>query len=285
MSFIGPAVNKVLNVFGRQLVKVKRRKKGVPTFYDEYDMGLGYDLESEANEGIRIVRKNTMMPYVNLLTLYEQAVYCETNNIEGDFVECGVWKGGATGLMAFANLTKGKKRRDIHLFDAFTEICAPDAEVDGDRAVNEIKHAMGNQAKVAGELQPMTGLYDRFGGPGSLDDNKKLLEQDLKYPKDKIHYHVGWFQDTMPEASKQINKIAILRLDGDWYASTKICLDYLYDKVVDGGFIIIDDYGAYDGCKKAVDEFLANRKINVFINYSSESCRYWIKGQQVAKPA
>lgn len=281
MSFIGHSINKVLYVFGRELRKVKKRQKGVPTFYDDYNHAIGYDLESEANEGIALVRKNTMLPYVNLLTLYEQVVYCENNGIEGDFVECGVWKGGATGLMAYTNLKKGKKRRDIHLFDAFTEICAPDAEVDGDRAVEEIKTALGTKAKVSGELQPMTGLYDRFGGPGTIEDNKTLLEEVIRYPKEKIHYHVGWFQDTMPEASKQIGKIAILRLDGDWYASTKICLDYLYDKVVDGGFIIIDDYGAYDGCKKAVDEFLANRNINVFINYSSESCRYWIKGQSV----
>jgi hypothetical protein len=285
MSFIGTSVNKVLNVFGRELRKVKRRKKGVPSFYDDYDLNIGYDLEKEANEGIAIVRKNTMLPYVNLLTLYEQVIYCEENGIEGDFVECGVWKGGATGLMAYTNLKKGKKRRDIHLFDAFTEICAPDAEVDGERAVEEIKTALGTKAKVSGELEAMTGLYDRFGGPGSLEDNRKLLEQDIKYPAEKIHYHVGWFQDTMPEASKQINRIAILRLDGDWYASTKICLDYLYDKVVDGGFIIIDDYGAYDGCKKAVDEFLANRNIRVFINYSSESCRYWIKGQHIPSRA
>jgi len=77
--------------------------------------------------------------------------------------------------------------------------------------------------------------------------------------------------------SKGIDNISILRLDGDWYESTKVCLDNLYDKVVDGGFIIIDDYGCYEGYKKAVDEFLRVRNINVFINYSSPACRYWIK--------
>ena len=270
-------INKTLKLFGYELKKTKKIRKNVPVFYNDFGYKLGYDLEKEADPFIRVIRKNTMLPYVNLLTLYEQVVYCEKSTVNGDFVECGVWKGGAIGLMALANLKYSTQRRNLHLFDSFTEICAPDSTIDGKRAINEVKSILGNKAKFSGEKEALTGLYDRFGGPGTIEENKKLLDKIIKYPEKNLFYHKGWFQDIVPISSKSIDKIAILRLDGDWYESTKICLDYLYDKVVDGGVIIIDDYGSYDGCKNAVDEFLQSRNMKVFINYSSPACRYWIK--------
>ena len=274
---INKLIHRILNVFGFEVTKLVRRPKNVPIFYNDFDLNLGYDLEKEANALIKIVRKNTMLPYVNLITLFEQVIYCEKNSIEGDFVECGVWKGGAIGLMALANLNFGSKRRNIHLFDAFCEICAPDKEKDGEKVIRQVKDILGEKANVSGEMVSLTGIYDSLGGPGSLEENTTLLEKVIKYPVANINYHRGWFQNTVPKISKSINKIAILRLDGDWYASTKVCLDNLYDKVVPGGFVIIDDYGCYEGCKKAVDEFLNEKNINVFINYSSSHCRYWIK--------
>ena len=81
----------------------------------------------------------------------------------------------------------------------------------------------------------------------------------------------------MAKAAPAIGPIAILRLDGDWYASTKICLEHLYDQVVSGGFVIVDDYGTYEGCRKAVDEFLAARGLHVFLSHVDPDCRYWIK--------
>jgi hypothetical protein len=94
---------------------------------------------------------------------------------------------------------------------------------------------------------------------------------------DNVYYYEGWFQETLPVCKDQIEKIAILRLDADWYASTKICLEFLYDKVVPGGFVIIDDYGTYEGCKKAVDEFREKQRITAFMVHVNHDCRYWIK--------
>ena len=68
-----------------------------------------------------------------------------------------------------------------------------------------------------------------------------------------------------------------MRLDGDWYASTKVCLDCLYDKVVSGGFVIVDDYGYYEGCRKAVDEFIDKKRVEVFLSQIDYGCVYWIK--------
>ena len=234
------------------------------------------ELEDQSQSFIDFVRANTMLSYTRLLALFKQAVFCEQFGISGSFVECGVWKGGAVGLMALVNLKYGETRRDIHLFDSFQEICEPDAAVDGDRAIREVRN-WSRGGGVSGELKPLKGIYDHRGGPGTLVENKELLEARIRYPAEFLHYHVGWFQDTLPQVATTLDQIAILHLDGDWYASTKVCLDHLYDQVVGGGFVIVDDYGAYEGCRKAVDEFLAKLNRPTFLHSVDRECRYWVK--------
>jgi O-methyltransferase len=248
--------------------------------------GLGYeirrkkvsggDLPAEIGELIGRVRAYTMLSQERLLTLYENVIYCEENGISGDFVECGVWKGGAVALMALANLRHGSARRGIHLFDAFTDICEPDKEVDGERAIREAKE-LSRGGGVGGKLVPLEGFYDTMGGTGTLEGNKRLLEGEIGYDPNFLHYHPGWFQDTLPKDAAQIKRVAILRLDADWYASTKICLEYLYGKVVKGGIVIVDDYGCYEGCRKAVDEWRRDKKIADYLHRIDAEGRYWIK--------
>ncbi len=272
-------ISKWLRKFGYEVRKAQKNEK--ISFHSDINRNICYEFEEEANEAIKIVRKQTMLPYINLVTLYEQVLYCEKGNIEGDFVECGVWKGGAVGLMALANLKNGTIRRKLHLFDAFEEICAPNKNFDGEREINEVKKLLGEKVLINGELKPLKGIYDSFGDPGEINECKRLIENTIGYPANYVYYHKGWFQNTVPSKSKEIGKIAILRLDGDWYESTKVCLEYLFDKVVPGGFIIIDDYGAYSGCKKAVDEFLTNRKSYYYLNYSNWCCRYLVKNVNI----
>ena len=237
---------------------------------------VGFDGEEEARVNIGKIRGRSMVAYSSLVSLWQQIQFCEENGIAGDYVECGVWKGGSIGLMALANQRYGSGRRPIHLFDAFDDICEPDPSVDGERALAEVeKFAERDRKSISGQLTPVEGIYDHLGGPGQLEDVKRFLVQDIGYEPDHLIFHKGWFQETLPVAD--ISQIAVLRLDGDWYASTKVCLDYLYDKVVPGGFVIIDDYGCYEGCRKAVDEFLAGRNENLFLNHVNKDCRYWIK--------
>jgi O-methyltransferase len=232
---------------------------------------FGYDLAAEANESIKVIRSHTMLPYQRLVTLYQQAVFCEAANLAGSFVECGTWKGGAVGLMALANLRHGSARRHLHLFDSFEGIPEPDESVDGQRATEFARSAGGG---VGGNLVALEGTY---GAVGTLEVNRELLEQTIGYDKHYLHYHKGWFQDTLPEQAAEVGEIAILRLDGDWYSSTKVCLEYLYERVVGGGFVVLDDYGWYEGCKKAVDEFMEREGIRAFLNHIDNSGRYWIK--------
>ena len=236
----------------------------------------GYDFEEEARQAIARVRERTMLSYECLVTLFNQVRHCESQGVPGDFVECGVWKGGAVALMALANQAFSPHRRNIRLFDAFDDICEPDPTVDGDRAVAEVARWGGvPKAELAGRLTPLTGIYDHRGGPGRLPDVRQFLEAEIGYDREFLHYHQGWFQETLPTA--ELGDIAILRLDGDWYASTRVCLEHLYPRVVAGGFVIIDDYGAYEGCRRAVDEYRTDNRIGEYLNHVNTDCRYWIK--------
>ncbi len=240
-----------------------RKQNGQPSFNSEFDR--------EAHEKIQLVSDHTMLPYPRLYSLYHQAVWCEQSGLPGSFVECGTWKGGATGLMALANLAYGKTRRQIHLFDSFESIPEPDQAVDGERAVAEARLAGGG---TRGNLVPISGFYQ---STGTLGANRELLEEKIGYDPDFLHYHKGWFQDTLPHEAGETGEIAILRLDGDWYASTRVCLEHLYQQVVKGGFVIIDDYGCYEGCRRAVDEFMQREKITAYLHRIDNEARYWLK--------
>jgi O-methyltransferase len=277
MKKIKRLIKKCLQLFNVEIKHIRHSSSKQIPFYNDLDEDLAYEYNAEALEAIKIVRKQTMSPYINLETLYEQVVYIEKNHIEGNYIECGVWKGGAVGLMALANLKYGSYRRDLCLFDIFDDICEPDPANDGAQAVKEFNQLTGKKQQFSGKLSSVKGVYKSLGGAGSLIENKKLLEEIIHYPRVNIHYYQGWFQDTVLNAGRKIEKIAILRLDGDLYASIKVCINGLYDKLVKGGIIIIDDYGSYDGCRKAIDEFRNENNITTFMNYSNAFCRYWFK--------
>lgn len=275
---IKKTIQKLVKKTGYSLVK-NTGTSGL-NFELDHSRKLGYDHEQEANESIKKIRAKTMLPYARLVTLYQAVLHCEKRGVGGDYVECGVWKGGAVGLMALANLAHGIRRRKIHLFDAFTDICQPNPEKDGERALQEAA-AYGKTRKecLIGEIKPMDGFYDSFGGPGVKDEVAEFLKNQIGYPEEQTIFHHGWFQNTVHADSKEMSNIAILRLDGDWYESVKICLDHLYEKVVIGGFVIIDDYSTYEGCTRAVDEFRAANGIMDYLHHVDHGCRYWIKGE------
>jgi hypothetical protein len=111
---------------------------------------------------------------------------------------------------------------------------------------------------------------------GALDDNKRLLGDLVGYPSELTQYHVGWFQDTLRVVPDNLDAIAVLRIDGDWYESTKICLETLVPRVSPGGIVVIDDYGKWPGCRKAVDEFMAALPRPLFLNHIDAAGRYFI---------
>ncbi len=184
---------------------------------------------------------------VTVINSYILAKKCIDKGIEGDFVECGVFAGTQIAAMALANQNSGMKKK-IHLFDSFIGI--PQAGPNDDETI--------------------TSCIGKGGGKGSLATtgisvcSVKAVQGHMRewgINSNQLLYHIGWFQDVVPLAAKKIKKIAILRLDGDLYESTKVCLNYLHPLVPKNGYVIIDDY-ALTGCRKAVDEYHLQIGIN-----------------------
>lgn len=201
---------------------------------------------------LRKVRPYAAVSYIKLSNAYELSKLIEKNKIDGAFVECGVWKGACIGVMAYV-ANKYKSNRKIWLFDSFKGLPEP-MEKDGTRA---IKFASN---RSSGKLSSINQFI------ATIEDVHKVLFSLLKLDKKNVIIEKGWFQYTLPKAKEKIGNISILRIDADWYESTKCCLDNLYDNIISGGYIIIDDYNFWEGCQKAVDEFLENRNINARLN-------------------
>lgn len=255
----------------RNLVKKILRKYGFELTPTPTSL---YVQEGIVNKVQKLVVGFTMLPDARMISLCDQVGYCNVKGISGAFVECGVWKGGSVALMAYVSKMTGHEYRQLHLLDAFSDICAPNPEVDGAKAVSETATFGAYDDR---KPKPLEGIYDSIGGHGTIDACKEVLFNRVKYPESNVTFHKGWFQDTAFDAAAIIGPIALLRLDGDWYESTKICLEAFYDNVVKGGIVIIDDYLYYDGCRKAVDEFLESRKITAFLGKVDSSCYYFVK--------
>jgi O-methyltransferase len=223
-----------------------------------------YDEEDLAREALKVVDEYTMTSYERMVTLWQQVRYLDRAGIDGGLVECGTWRGGAMGMMALAHLASGPPSRLLHLFDSFEGLPEPDEAKDRAMAV---EYASG---QAGGALQSI----GRCVGP--LEDNQRLLHEVIGYPVALTKYHVGWFQDTVPAAASEMGAIALLRLDGDWYESTKVCLESLSPQVSSGGIVVIDDYGKWPGCRQAVDEFMARLSRPVFLSHIDASGRYYV---------
>src|SRR5947207_7720875 len=193
----------------------------------------------------RVAQETPLFQRVGPFTLTSKervAVICDTvehvvrNGMDGAFVECGVWRGGSTMAAALMFLELGAGDRDLHLFDTFEGMPPPTAK--------DIEIATGKP-----------GLHERNGVAltrAPLEDVRANMAS-TGYDMRHVHFHRGMVEDTIPDQAPQ--NIAILRLDTDWYASTKHELEHLWPHITPGGFLIIDDYGHFAGAKQAVDEF------------------------------
>jgi O-methyltransferase len=176
------------------------------------------------------------------------------SDVKGVVVECGTWRGGMIGGIA----TILGNNRTYYLFDSFEGL--PEAKaIDGDKATlwqndKDSKHYFDN-CKAEMEYAERAMKIANISNP---------------------NISKGWFSDTLPLFDKA-TPIAFLRLDGDWYDSTMDCLDNLFDSVVKGGIILIDDYYTWEGCTKAVHDFLSKRKSPIAIRQWDNSVAYMIK--------
>lgn len=222
----------------------------------------GYDHEDAAREAIANVVGHTQLSYERLATLYEQVAYLERRRLPGALVECGVWRGGAAAMMAQANLAEGRERRALHLFDSFEGMPEPRPDVDGPEAMRLMEQGARQRSAV---------------NAAAPEEALELIVNRIGYPEPFVHVHKGWFQDTLPRDRDGLGPIALLRIDGDWYESTRVVFETLYDLVTPGGVIVIDDYGHFEGCRRATNEFLAAHAPDAYLHHIDYTGRYLIK--------
>lgn len=197
---------------------------------------------------IRKIARKSMLSYTALYNAYQHVVSLEEKRIVGSIVEMGCWNGGCSALMASA-LKKNPLKRHVWLFDSFEGL--PGLTQEDESWAKHLDIQVGKQDEA---VQKPIGLY-------VADENAvKDAFAALNVPLENVHIVKGWFQKSVPTVRDQIGPIALLRLDGDTYESTKYCLTELYGRVVEGGIIIVDDYNL-EGCRHALYEFFVERRI------------------------
>lgn len=183
----------------------------------------------------------TMTSVERQVALIQAVRYIARRGIPGAFVECGVWKGGSAMAIALTLLDEGDTEREIFLFDTFEGMTAP-TEVDRSMDGWAAQEILGNDAERTGVVWAVAGLEEVRSNMNSTD-----------YPASLIRYVRGPVESTIPCAN--LGGVALLRLDTDWYNSTRHELEHLFPLINHGGILIVDDYGHWEGARKATDEY------------------------------
>lgn len=200
---------------------------------------------------------------VPLWALYKSLEYIAKNQIPGDIAECGVWNGGSMLLAAMTLIHFGDTSRKIYLYDTFAGMPKPD---DIDRRWDGVPTLDTWQRRTdAGKL---------WGYGGTVDMVRDVMSAS-NYPNDNLIFVEGMVEDTIP--GTMAPQLSLLRLDTDLYQSTYHELVHLYPTLTSGGVMIIDDYGFYQGSRKATDQYIAENRLKVFLNRVDDSVRLVIK--------
>lgn len=212
---------------------------------------------------------NAVMPYTmtsveRINALIDAVRYVVANDIDGAIVECGVWKGGSAMATALALKGLGIDDRDIYLYDTFSGMPAPgenDVSYYGKKAIDTFNQRKTSEDSSWWAYSPIDEVRQNLYGTG--------------YPENRIHFIEGKVEDTIPKNVP--TSIALLRLDTDWYESTRHELVHLYPLLRKNGVLIIDDYGHFKGARKAVDDYLLENNVQILLNRIDYTGRVAIK--------
>lgn len=246
-------VNKFLKPFGLKLFPLKDANI---SFLD-IDDKIFWELYDK-------VKDYTMVSIPNLYALYSSVKYIVENNIEGDLVECGVWRGGCSMMMALTLGHYKNTNRIIYMYDTFEGMSEPTLN---DKDVNNT--TAKDYLDVSESDKNITWCI------ANIDDVKNNISK-TNYPLENLKLIKGKVEDTL-KIQIPLNNLALLRLDTDWYESTKMELEILYPKLNKQGILIIDDYGHWLGARKAVDEYFTYNKNTLLLNRVDYTCRLGLK--------
>lgn len=211
----------------------------------------------------------TLTGVLRMQALVAAVRHCARRDLPGAFAECGVWRGGSVLAMILTLQALGRTDRDIYLYDTFEGMTQPGEHDTSsfDGAALDTWEAASNQNQRA---WPEVFSADAF--------NEEAVRETLSstgYPSERLHFVRGPVEDTIPGHTPE--QLALLRLDTDWYESTRHELEYLYPRLVQGGVLIIDDYGHWDGARRAVDEYFELKAPPVLLNRIDYTGRIAVK--------
>lgn len=222
------------------------------------------DLNAIEREAVRFARGYSMTSIEGLCALVNAVGYLVREGIPGDVVECGVWRGGSMAAVAKTLLGLNSTDRHLYLFDTFQGMTEPtelDVSFEGERA---------------------SAIYRKRRGEGCGSDWCFASEDEVwsvmslcGYDESKIHLVKGRVEETVP--SKAPESISLLRLDTDWYESTRHELVHLFPRLVPGGVLVIDDYGHWQGTRVATDEYLVENRISILLQRVDYTVRLGVK--------
>jgi hypothetical protein len=188
--------------------------------------------------------------------------YVASRDVPGAIVECGVWRGGSMMAAALTLRRVGAANRNLYLYDTFAGM-PPPSEADTTRS-----------GECAADLLAQNDETSHIWAIASLEDVRTAM-LSVGYPQDRIHFVEGLVEETLPGTAP--DEIALLRLDTDWYESTKHELEHLYPRLAPGGVLILDDYGHWQGARRAADEYLAENGITLLLNRIDSTARLAVK--------
>jgi hypothetical protein len=221
------------------------------------------DVSPEDRAILRQVVDYTMTSMERQLALLQAVRHLVRASVPGCLVECGVWRGGSAMAAVLALLQEKDTSRDIYLFDTYEGMTTPtafDKTTDGTLAQTQLaKTAKG------------TGVWCAAG----MDDVRANMAS-TGYPMERVHIIQGPVEATLP-AQAPAEPIALLRLDTDWYESTRHELVHLFPRLHEGGIMIIDDYGHWEGARKATEEFFAQQSQRYFLHRIDYTGRLLVK--------
>jgi O-methyltransferase len=225
---------------------------------------IGIGIRSGIKNAVAAARRRAIYRQFKDYTMISESVFCDNlalaetvRDIPGCVVECGVWRGGmSAGICRVLG-----NEREYHLFDSFDGLPAAKL-VDGAAAIK-----WQNDTKSP-------GYYDNCSATPDFAESAMKVAEATSYKLWR-----GWFDETLPHFGA--TPIVLLRLDADWYDSTMVCLKYLFNLVVEKGVIIVDDYYTWDGCSRAVHDFLSEKKATERIHSYRKSTCYMIKTAQL----
>jgi len=252
-----PIVNglrELIRQFGFDVVRHQRRNSAP----------IPVDFDPGAAATLRYTQSYTMTSPERLFALIQAVRYVSAASVPGGIVECGVWRGGSMMAAARTLIECGDVTRELYLFDTFEGMSAPtdrDVAVDGQMASALLRAQEKNDSASAWCYATLEDVQSAMSSTG--------------YDMGRIHFVKGKVEDTIPDGSP--SRIAVLRLDTDWYESTRHELEHLYPRLSPRGVLIIDDYGHWAGCRQAVDEYIYSNKIKLLLNRVDYTGRVAVK--------